>query len=64
MTITATLKNWTVLKAGGNMYLKGQAFSHVNPDYANDGDVIITSVVWEGRDGYVYCADGMYKLEG
>jgi len=63
----ATLKNWTVVKAQGAMYLKGQAYGHINPDYASDGDVVMTSRVWTkvgGHPNHIYCDDGVYKLEG
>jgi hypothetical protein len=64
MIVTATLKNWTIVKAGGSLYLKGYAYNHVNPDYAKNGDLILSSQIWEGLGGFVYCADGLYKLEG
>lgn len=64
MTITATIRNWTIVKAQGSMFLKGYAFGHVNPDYAADGDLIVTSQIWSGQNGHILCADGLYKLEG
>ena len=63
MNFTATLKNWTIVKAGDSLFLKGNAFGHINPDYAEDGDLIVTSAILAGRDGYVVTCCGSYKVE-
>lgn len=62
--MTPTIKNWTMVKAGDNMYLKGYVYNHPNRDYASDGDLIITSAIIEGGDRQVQCLDGVYNLEG
>lgn len=62
--MTPTIKNWTVVKAGDSMFLKGYIYNHRNRDYASDGDLIITSVIIGGVNGKIFCVDGVYNLEG
>lgn len=62
MKITAEIKNWTIVKADGGLYIKGHAFSHINPDYAEDGDLILTSRIVNGQDGYIQTECGVYKI--
>lgn len=62
MTHTATLKNWTFVRANGKMFLKGNAYNHINPDYASDGDLIVTSAVIVGQDGFIVTQCGSYVV--
>ncbi len=64
MTVTATIKNWTIVKASGSLFLKGYAYGHENPDYAADGDQIVTSAILGGQDGYIHTVDGVYYVGG
>lgn len=61
--ITATLKNWTFININGQMFLKGHAFHHINPDYASDGDLIVTSAVIDGGSGIVITQCGSYRVD-
>jgi hypothetical protein len=58
-----TIKNWTIVKAAGKMFLKGNVYGHPNKEYAEDGDLILTSAILHGGDGVVHCVDGDYIVE-
>ncbi len=58
-----TIRNWTVVKAEGNMYIKGYVFNHPNKNYAADGDLILTSAIIDGGNGRIIAQDGVYILE-
>lgn len=62
MQITATIKNWTIVKVNSSSYIKGEAFNHINPEYAEDGDLILTSRILDGQGGFIHTECGVYKI--
>ena len=63
MAHTATIRNWTIVHTEDAMFLKGHAFGHINPEYAKDNDLILTSSIIGGGEGFVITHCGSYKVE-
>ena len=67
MQYTAIIRNWTVVKTLTNgethLYIKGNIYEDKRESFSEDGDLVVTSAIILGQDGYVQTYDGVFKLE-